>query len=417
MTSTSLSSQLDFVSQIVIDIDPDRLANIETKAEQKMPNFTAKHNYILNSLTIDGVKQWLEENITEENESVIIPEAEYLNSCWSVVSGTPLALESMKIVAIPSETIDTSGISIPREWVDIPQWIPDYFIAARVDLQQKKVLLWGYVHADTVKQQGTLDRTHQNYILSQDRMSLDLELFGITEPFINKPQTKQKQPLHREVNLEAILKQLSLSSAYSPRLDLPFEIWSALISDKRWLKKLYQQRCLNSTTNNSATNLLQWLQKDVVEPIKSGWQELSELFSANFTQTPQPAFASRDESSQKEKWAKKAKVIDLKVQLDSSIPIILLVAIAPRLAESEIAQKAKDKYSIMVQLHPESGRKFLPESINLSLLSDAKLLQEAVSRSQDSYLQLGFTCPIETSFEIKVTYREKVYFQEVFFFE
>ncbi len=410
MTSPSLSSKLNFDSQILIDINPDQLANIEAKAEQKMPNTTAKHNYILNSLCLDAVSQWLEENITEENESVIIPEAEYLDSCWSIVSGTPLALDSMKIVIIPSESIDTAGISIPREWVDIPQWTPDYFIATQIDLQQKLVLLWGYVHINTVKQEATLNHSHQYYTLSQDQMSLDLELFGITEPFVAKPQTQPQQNLiHKKIDQQQILKQLSSPSVYSPRLDLPFEIWSTLISNKQWCKKLYQQRCLNSLPNNSATNLLQWLQEEFVTPLRSGWQELSEILSINPTKTPQLSFALRKENSQTtEKWIKKAKVIDLKLQLDSSIQIILLIA---------IAKTTEGKYSIVVRLHPDNSQKFLPESINLGLLSDSQLIQEAISRSQDRYLQLGFSCPIETSFEIKVTFQQQVYLQEFFCFE
>jgi hypothetical protein len=74
-----------------------------------------------------------------------------------------------------------------------------------------------------------------------------------------------------------------------------------------------------------------------------------------------------------------AKLIDLGIQLGNQF-VVLLVAIAPD------PQKG---YSIVVQLHPASGRPYLPTPLTLSLYSQSgNQLQEVQARSQDNYIQM-----------------------------
>ena len=395
----------NFLSLEAIAIDPQYLTKVQSEASAKMPNVTAQHNYILNFLCLDVVSNWLEENIVEEDEAIVIPDIEYQQARWSVVTGTEIALDSLKIAVIPQDTSDIAGISIPREWVDIPQWVPDYYLAAQVDLEQKTIWLWGYVHSNTVKQQGNLDRTHQHYILPLENMSLDLELFGITHQLIEPPQPSPQNTLEvNSTNKQEALEKLSSPSPYSPRLDLPFEDWLTLIGDRQWCQELYKQRFINSQSKSSVTKLLQWLKSEVTSTLDSGWKELNEILPAS-TQTPQLSFALRSNEQDLQDWVKKAKVIDLKVQLDRGGKIVLLIA---------ITQKAEDKYSIVAQLHPDTKQKFVPQAIGFQLIHDGKVLQETTSRSQDRYLQIGFTSPIETSFSIKVTSHQQVCFEEKF---
>ena len=69
---------------------------------------------------------------------------------------------------------------------------------------------------------------------------------------------------------------------------------------------------------------------------------------------------------------------------------------------------------IVAQLHPDTKQKFVPQAIGFQLIHDGKVLQETTSRSQDRYLQIGFTSPIETSFSIKVIFHQQVCFEEEF---
>lgn len=402
MTNPTYSA-INFSSLEAIAIDPQYLTKVQSEADAKMPNATAKHNYILNSLCLDAVSNWLEENILEEDEAIAIPKSEYLEASWSVVTGTEITLDSMKIAVIPQANSDIAGIEIPREWVDIPQWIPDYYLAAQVDLEQKTIWLWGYVHSNTVRQQGNLDRTHQHYTLPLEKMSLDLELFGITHQLIKPPQPSPHSSTAKNIDKQEALEKLSEPSPFSPRLNLSFETWLALIGDRQWCQELYKQRCLNSQSKSSVTKLIQWLKSEVTSTLDSGWKELNEIFPPSIN-TAQPAFALRSDKDL-QNYAKKVKIIDLKVQLKQDITIVLFVA---------IAQKAENKYSIVAQLHPDSKQKFVPEAIGFQLIHKGKVIQEATSRSQDRYLQMGFISPIETSFSIKVTSHQQICFEEEF---
>ena len=174
--------------QICDEINPNRLQEVELKAQQMMPNSTAEYNYIVNSIALDTVTTWLTNCLAENDDSVVIPESEILESYWSVMSGTPVSVDNLKIVIIPSDTIDTSGISIAREWLEIPHLTPDYFLAVQVNLEEKWVLLWAYIHSNTIRERGNLNQYHQYYTVSSDLMSSDLELLGVTKQFITLPQ-------------------------------------------------------------------------------------------------------------------------------------------------------------------------------------------------------------------------------------
>lgn len=397
----------NFQSQVAVAINPQFLTKVQSEAEAKMPNATAQHNYIFNSLCLDAVKNWLEANITEEDEEIVIPDIDYLEASWSAVTGTAIALDSMKIAVIPQDTSDIAGISIPREWVDIPQWTPDYYIAAQVDLERKTIWLWGYAHSSTVRKEGNLDRTHQHYNLPLEKMSIDLELFGITHQLLQSPQPNtQDSSTPRKIDKQEALKKLSEPSPFSPRLNLPFEDWSALIGDRQWCQELYKQRCpkARSQSSSSVTKLLHWLKSEVSSTIDSGWKELNKILPPS-TPTPQLSYALRSNQRDMKNWVQKAKVIDLKVQLDKSSKIVLLVA---------ITKKADEKYNIVAQLHPDTKQKFVPEEIGFQIVHDGKVIQETTSRSHDQLLQLGFAITVETSFSIKVTSHQEVRFEEEF---
>ncbi len=53
---------------------------------------------------------------------------------WQFVNGSVLELNGKRIVLLPSKAIDRSELVIPQEWVDIPAWAGDYFMAVQIDL-------------------------------------------------------------------------------------------------------------------------------------------------------------------------------------------------------------------------------------------------------------------------------------------
>lgn len=119
-------------------------------------------------------------------------------------------------------------------------------------------------------------------------------------------------------------------------------------------------------------NLSQWFQN----LFEAGWQSLEALL---FTDQENLALSFRNASELSKASVKRAKLIDLGLQLGSQ-SVALLVAIAP--ADDQ-------KVGILVQVHPTGGENYLPPNIRLVLLSESGVtLQEVQSRSQDNYIQL-----------------------------
>ncbi len=91
---------------------------------------------------------------------------------------------------------------------------------------------------------------------------------------------------------------------------------------------------------------------------------------------------------------KRAKLIDLGVQLDDRAATLLV----------GVTHESEQRISIIVQLHPASGDRYLYPQMKLILLSETEeILQEVVSRGQDLYIQLRlfYVSPV-TIFKIQV---------------
>jgi hypothetical protein len=133
-------------------------------------------------------------------------------------------------------------------------------------------------------------------------------------------------------------------------------------------------------------NLSQWFEN----VFEASWQSLEALLGTNQENL---AFSFRSASGLSERQVKRAKLINLGLQLGSqSVALLVALALAKRdeVQPAEgIAPEADQKVGILVQVHPVGEETYLPPSLRLSLLSEAgDILQEVQSRSQDNYIQL-----------------------------
>ena len=158
---------------------------------------------------------------------------------------------------------------------------------------------------------------------------------------------------------------------------------------------------ITQPTISHRTSLSQWLN----DGFAAGWQSLSTL--TGFAQ-PRLATALRTTESLHQQTTRRAKLIDLGIQLGAE-SVALLVAITPLQSTATSKEKETDtnpRLEVWVQLHPIGQTRFLPSDIHLSQLSPTgDILQAATSRLQDNYIQLkrfrGF--PGEC-FDIKVAF-------------
>lgn len=372
--------------------------NIAWEQAQSHSHKLARYNAYLNHLSLHTFLNWLKDWLAEESlpQPSICNGEDSLPSIWEVVNGAPIEVGERRIVLIPSETMDLEELCVPQEWVDIPSFAADYYLAVQVNLEADEdecfLGVCGFTTHRQLKNFGSYNSTERTYVMSAENLTANLSVMLVTLGLSVKEEISELPSLS-EAEAQKLLQLLGDASIYFPRLrvDVSFEKWAALLDNDEWRIQLYHRRIgrlVVATTTTSANNLSNWFQN----MFHGGWQSLNavlntELGNLNF------AFRQR-EFAVREVSVGGIKVIDLGLQLGNQ-SVALLVG---------LTQEDEQKVGIRVQLHPASGQTYLPPNIKLALLSSSgATLQELKSRSQDNFIQLKrFTCPIGKNFRIQV---------------
>ncbi|MUG97796.1 DUF1822 family protein [Scytonema sp. UIC 10036] len=433
-------------------------------------NAAARCQAYLNYLCLKTFVPWLEAWLKEADRSRSSISDITWDSLWEFVNGTPIELEGMRLVLIPSETSDLEEFAVPREWVDIPSWRKDYYLAVQINLgesEQSWLRVWGFASYEKLKKQGIYDESDRTYYINQEVLAEDFTQMLLV-PQQNTSSYPQESPRQLSVKVaQELLVQLSKPGIYSPRLAVPFERWAALLTNEQWRQQLYNQRLgLTSTASASVAvvNLRQWLEK-ANSTIEEIWQAVETLltppeFSAvRGIETAETTVSSeaiaplirllQSDRSEKERcqaagvlgqigighpevvealtqllrtandeetrWeaalslgkiaphhpqagVSKARLIDLGMQL-GTCQIALIVTIRP---------KTEDKISVRLQVQPINQQHKLPPNLQLRVISGGETRLQAQTRSddlgqgKDKILQLGFSPPPGTQFQVQV---------------
>ena len=174
---------------------------------------------------------------------------------------------------------------IPQEWVDIPQWQADYYLAVQVNLDVSKqswIRVRGYVSHQQLRKKGEYEQSDRCYYIREEYLTED-----ISHIFL-KPQTISQRKLQPETRFELsseavnnLLNKLGNPSVYFPRLAIPFQQWQILVTNPQWRQKLYKQRTNSvgfSASFAQSINLREWLQ-NIVTTAEEGWQILDTLMT------------------------------------------------------------------------------------------------------------------------------------------
>ena len=231
----------------------------------------------LNQLCMTVVKSWISKTIELEIKPVF--------PCWfggkdrldfisKLVNGFAVQIGETKIIFIPSDSIDLEEFTVPQEWVDLPNWAANYYVPVRVDLHGQHLHLWGFIsHAD-LKNKAQFDRVFRNYqiagvdtIANLDLLQEYCELHTLTKLIEIDAEIDSVHQLSEQL----IQKLQQHNSRFSPRLNLPFTQWGAILNHSQWL-----ERYLNPETDLS----IWW--KSTKLAICDGWESID-----NFINPPQ----------------------------------------------------------------------------------------------------------------------------------
>lgn len=223
----------------------------------------------LNQMACDAFLPWLraEQNIPAR----LWPNAIALPSFWDLVNGTAIALNSSRIVLLPSLALDQEELRIPQEWVDIPAWFADYYLAVRVNPDEDWIEITGYTTHHRLKTLATYDPNDRIYSLAGDDLIQDLNVLWLAQEFCPTEPLQAEVPSLPELALaqaNQLIERIGNPDLIFPRLAIPFHLWGALLSHGGWRQRLYERR--QGLTEQ--WSIPQWLQSGVsVIAQQLGW--------------------------------------------------------------------------------------------------------------------------------------------------
>ena len=385
---------LIYPEQVFLEFQPEKIPQ-ETQ-NHNYSNATAAWRSYLNSLCLNTCLEYFQTETDSQSQNPHIWSENDLPSIWNVVNGSAIEFNSQRLILIPQEANDFSELRVPREWVDLPQWVGHYYLGVEINVSESWLRICGYTTHQQLKEIGEHDFTDETYSIPIEELTEDLTaMLAAIELFTTPKPVVETLPNLSESEIETLLQIFNQSNPYSPRLDVPFSQWGTFINNDKLRKKLYQQQQsenqvteIAQTITNVAINLGQWF--DSV--FEAGWQSLDTFLTQD---SGNLAFAFRQGNLSREFTVQGAKIIDLGMQLGNQ-SVALLIG---------LTSENDNKIGVRIQLHPTKEQTYLPQNIKLALLSrSGKVLQQLESRTQDNLIQLKrFTCPIGKQFSIQVS--------------
>lgn len=259
-------------AQLVLELNEATLQQAWNQSQAAATPSSRWQTY-LNQVTLNVFLPWLQEE-EDAGAKVTFNQAPRAN-IWEVVTGTAITLEdNAKLVLIPSEAEDTSELRVPQEWIDIPEWSADYYLAVQVNVDAGYLRIWGYATHKQLKSEGTFSHGDRTYTLAEDDLVTDLDVLWVARELCPDEVTQVAvEPITTiaPAQAENLTERLGNKSQLLPRLAIPFPMWAALVKNSTWCQNLAAKR--RGVT--AKASVLQWLQTGVSNLAEElGWRQI-----------------------------------------------------------------------------------------------------------------------------------------------
>uniref|UniRef100_A0A832M6S1 DUF1822 family protein n=1 Tax=Oscillatoriales cyanobacterium SpSt-402 TaxID=2282168 RepID=A0A832M6S1_9CYAN len=343
----------------------------------------------LNQVCLQTILPWLQEKF---GMSAVASTMSHLR-LWELVSGSIVTIGNTQLVLIPTEAMDRDEFRVPQEWIDIPNWAGEYYLAIEVDVDEHQLHIWGYTTHQMLKSQGIYDPNDRTYTLDEHEIIQDITAFWVMQQLRSEPTRSpvaELSPLAAS-QVNSLIQHLSQTAIAVPRLEIPFVQWGALLAQETWRNQLLEARSQSSQAfiNNEEpllpfANLSQWMQG----VFEAGWRSLADWMGSE----PDLAFSFRGDETDLEASIQRAK----RISLGSAYPAVLLVLM--------LSTDLDGRQKIWIQLLPWIGESALPSNLELALLSvSGDVIQSVQSSEQSNYIQLRrFKCVSGTHFRVQI---------------
>ncbi|KAM3092465.1 DUF1822 family protein [Phormidesmis sp. 146-12] len=355
---------------LLLDILPD----IHTRVWQQSRSLPVPRDrwaVYLNLVCFQSTFQWLKEKY--QHQAIKNLQSTCFPNIYALVNGSAIAFNNSRLILIPTEAIDHHEFRVPQEWIDIPSWAGDYYLAVEVDTDKQQLQIWGYTTHQILKSRGQYDADDRTYSLASKDLQQSLSVLGVMLQVATEPTRAEIDLLPKLLSTQSINLIQRLKSTALPRLAIPFMQWGALIEQEKCLEKLCQRQA-------ATFNLSNWLH----HLFEMDWQAIEGFLEAELT----TGFRHEDETGQ---VIQRVKPIALKEDLTILLLIILTV-------------EPDERRNIRVRILPTNEALNLPENLSLVLRSiTGNEIQSVQSRSQDQSIQLKqFKCPPHVQLQLQI---------------
>jgi hypothetical protein len=386
------------LTQLGLDISPTVQAQSWQQGQAALTPLGHWQLYF-NQMVLETFLPWLQAEYEAHakvwpQESVSIASLALL---FQMVNGTGIVLDpggatEKRLVLIPDASIEFSEFRVPQEWVDIPSWAGDYYLAITVTPEGDFLRVYGYVTHELIRQKGTYDPDDRTYCLSTIDLIDDLNALWVIRD-LNPQEATQAviTPIFSmpDAVLPSFLSSLKDCVNRNPRLDLPLPQWSAFLERSDRLMQL--DSILKSSPTpmipaiaESIVNLGQWIENI----FEQTWQTIESVMGAE----PELGVTFRKSSINPDKKTRRIKMIHLQSEtVDERVLLMVNLVI-----------EADERLGVQVCLLPSDRTKFLPTGLQLMMMSNSgAVVQSVQSQQQDRYIQLKlFRCSRGTRFRL-----------------
>jgi hypothetical protein len=359
-------------TQLWLDVSVE----IQNQSWQQSQSFTSPNgrwNAFLNQVCLSTFLPWLQTEYAPEATVETPPQM------WEIVNGFAIKLDTKRLILIPDKNLETEEFFVPQEWIDIPKLAGDYYLAVQVNPDGEWMRIWGYTTHEQLKNQSSYDPQERTYCLEANQMIEDLNVLWVVRQLYPDEQTQAvipALPILSTTQIENLKQRLASPTVTNPRLELPFEIWGALLESEDFLQP----------QNSTVVNLRQWFDNILT----NSWQTIESLLG---TET-NLAFSFRQASDAVAESVQRVKLIDLPPSNGNQVLVLMLTLTA----------ETDGRVGIKTQLYPSERNSYLPNNVRLELISGTgEVVQSVAAREEDNSIQLKrFRIPVNTRFIIQV---------------
>ncbi|HHP7232369.1 MAG TPA: DUF1822 family protein, partial [Xenococcaceae cyanobacterium] len=244
-------------TQLVIEL-PAALQQQAWHQSQNAATPSSRWQSYLNQLTLAAFINI----VREEQVATVKPwlNRQNLANIAELVNGTAIMLGDARVVLILSEAEDIEELRIPQEWIDLPEWLADYYLAVQVNVDAGYLRVWGYTTHQTVKTIATYSPTDRTYTLENPDLITDLNAFWLARELCPEEVTQVPvSPIAALSPIQAsnLIQRLGTTEIILPRLAVPFTMWAALLQNSAWRNGLVEKR-----RGIERVSVLNWLQTE-----------------------------------------------------------------------------------------------------------------------------------------------------------